>query len=787
LSAVALTQAYRPISVYIARNQAIKTPVTIQTSNERATRRALLDSGAIESFLHLQIIEELKLFTHNLDWPRKVCNVDRMDNWLGEVIKEVQMQVTHESHCQAHQFLVADIGEDDIILGYPFFKAANPMVDWPTGKVHGVLTLTEIQPMPVPDTHSPWVQWIIVSVKKTTVAQQLAEEATDKRERTWEELVPEQYHKFSSIFSEKDSERFPGPRKWDHAIDLKADAPISINCHIYPLSLKEKEEQKEFLTKNLWLKRICRSNSPYASSFFLIQKKDGKFHPVQDYRNLNKWMIPNCYPLPLINDLIYDLAGYWLFSKFDVRWGYNNIWIKKGDKWKAAFKTSEGLFKPTVMFFGLTNSPATFQTMMDNIFREEIVQGWLKIYMDDLIVALEDNEVIHQQWVDWVLQKIKDHDLFLKAKKCSFHKKQVEYLEVIIGQGKVEIDPVKVEGIVKWPIPATVKDVCSFLGFCNFYCSFIANFSAVAHPLNDFTKKQQQWSWTNKEQASFDTLKDLCSSYPVLRSPNWTKQFFMDTDTSDFTLRAVISQEFQDGKHLIAFHSRTLLPVEHNYDIHNKEMAAIVYGFKCRHPYFLGANHPIIIRTDHKNLQYFCQPQKITSCQARWMEFLQDFNFTLEHIPGHTNTVANLLSCRKDLNKGVDSQTCILLPLSLFLHRALHPNITHKIYLEDDPDKRREVLHELHSSSSVGHPGITNTWSLVSRHYEGPQLYMFIEQYIWGCPYCQESKTNIPQKWAPLQRFDTHVDQGPFQYVSMDLITDLPFSEGHNSILTIID
>jgi reverse transcriptase-like protein len=320
------------------------------------------------------------------------------------------------------------------------------------------------------------------------------EEATNKREWTWEELVPEQYHRFGSIFSEKDSEWFPGPRKWDHTIDLKADVPTSVDCHIYPLFPKEKEEQREFLAENLRLKRICQSNSPYASGFFLIWKKDGKFYPIQDYRNLNKWMIPNCYPLSLINNLIYDLAGHWLFSKFNVQWGYNNIQIKKGDKWKAAFKTNKGLFELTVMFFGLTNSLATFQTMMDDIFREEIIQGWLKIYMDDLIIASKDDEVVHQQWVDWVLQKIKDHDLFLKAKKCSFHKKQVEYLGVIIGQGNVKMDPIKVEGIAKWPIPTTVKDVCSFLGFYNFYHSFIANFSTVACPLNDLTMKQWQWS-----------------------------------------------------------------------------------------------------------------------------------------------------------------------------------------------------------------------------------------------------------------------------------------------------
>jgi NADH:ubiquinone oxidoreductase subunit len=254
----------------------------------------------------------------------------------------VRLSIRHEDYDEEHRFLVADIGEDDIILGYPFFEAANLLINWPVGRMRRTVIATEVQP---PNKGpSSWICWIIMTLRKTTVAQQLAEKALNKEEQSWEELVPEQYHKFGSIFSETESERFPGPRKWDHAIDLKPEAPTSIDCHVYPLSPKEKEEQKEFLTENLQLKRIRRSNSPYASGFFLIRKKDGKFRPVQDYRNLNKWTIPNRYPLPLINDLIYDLAGYRLFSKFDVRWGYNNIHIKEGDEWKAAFKTSKGLF-----------------------------------------------------------------------------------------------------------------------------------------------------------------------------------------------------------------------------------------------------------------------------------------------------------------------------------------------------------------------------------------------------------------------------------------------------------
>jgi hypothetical protein len=179
-----------------------------------------------------------------------VRNVDRTDNKLGKVTDKVRLSIHHENYAEEYRFLVADIGEDDIILGYPFFEAANPLIDWPTGRMRGTITMTEVQ-FKGP---SSWIRRIALMLKKTTIAQQLAEQALSKEEQSWEELVPKQYHRFGSIFSEVDSERFPGPRKWDHAIDLKPEAPTSIDCRVYPLSPKEKEEQKEFLAENLRLK-----------------------------------------------------------------------------------------------------------------------------------------------------------------------------------------------------------------------------------------------------------------------------------------------------------------------------------------------------------------------------------------------------------------------------------------------------------------------------------------------------------------------------------------------------
>ena len=290
--------------------------------------------------------------------------------------------------------------------------------------------------------------------------------------------------------------------------------------------------------------------------------------------------------MPLISELIYNLAEKCLFSKFNIRWGYNNICIKEGDEYKAAFKTSKGLFEPTVMFFSLTNSLATFQTMMDDIFQEEVAQGWLHIYMDDMIIATEDDKVLHELWVNHILDKLEKFNLFLKPEKCRFPQHEVEYLGVLIGNSSVKMDPIKVQGISEWPTPLTVKDVQSFLGFCNFYRAFIKNFSDIARPLNDLTCKNEQFIWSKECNDAFLRLKEVCSSYPVLRTPNWSKQFIMETDASGYALGVVITQEFEDRVHPIAFHSRSLLPAEKNYNAHDKERAAVIFGFKCGRPCF---------------------------------------------------------------------------------------------------------------------------------------------------------------------------------------------------------
>jgi len=249
------------------------------------------------------------------------------------------------------------------------------------------------------------------------------------------EQIPEEYCQHSKVFDEKEADRFPPKREEDHAINLKEDALTTLDCKIYPLSHDQDAKLTKFLGEHLRKGYIRESKSPYAAPFFFIKKKDGKLQPVQDYRKLNEQTIHDNYPLPLIKMILEQLQGRSLFTKFDIRWGYNNIRIKEGDEWKAMFKTPKGLFEPRVMFFGLTNSPATFQQTMNCMFREMKMQypNELFVYMDDILVTTNDDLTRHQQIVHQVLDKLEEESYFLQPAKCEFEKEKIDYLGVVIS------------------------------------------------------------------------------------------------------------------------------------------------------------------------------------------------------------------------------------------------------------------------------------------------------------------------------------------------------------------
>ena len=242
------------------------------------------------------------------------------------------------------------------------------------------------------------------------------EEEAAKSEEEAKKLVPERFHEWIKVFGKKQSERMPMRKLWDHAIDIK-EVFMPRKEKVYPLSREEREEVKEFVKEQLRKGYIQPSKSSQMAPVFFVGKKNGKKRMVQDYHYLNEWIIKNNYPLPLISDVLENIGTKKVFTKMDLRWGYNNVRIKEGDEWKAAFTTPEGSFEPTVMFFGLTNSPATFQAMMNELLRDLINTGKVAVFIDDVIVGTETEEG-HDELVAEVVKRLEENDLYVKPEKC---------------------------------------------------------------------------------------------------------------------------------------------------------------------------------------------------------------------------------------------------------------------------------------------------------------------------------------------------------------------------------
>jgi len=275
-----------------------------------------------------------------------------------------------------------DIHDNNLVISYMTGNPAEETKEtWGRSRMDTMTKLEELIISYVKSRPAEEIQEIRAALKMNKLTELATEVNAKKEEKTAEELVPKEFHDYMKVFSDEEAARFPERKPWDHEINLQDDfKPKSL--HIYLMSPAEDKELQEFLKENLDKGYIRKSKLPQAVPFFFVAKKDGRLQPIQDYRYLNEWTTKDAYLLPLITDLMDRLCGKKYFTKMDIRWEYNNVRIKEGDEWKAAFKTKFGLFEPTIMFFGLTNSPATFQKLMDSIFAEEIAEGWLTVYMD---------------------------------------------------------------------------------------------------------------------------------------------------------------------------------------------------------------------------------------------------------------------------------------------------------------------------------------------------------------------------------------------------------------------
>jgi hypothetical protein len=427
----------------------------------------------------------------------------------------------------------------------------------------------------------------------------------------------------------------PPDRDIEFAIELQPrTAPISKRPYrMPPAELAElKKKLQELLDKGF----ILPSTSPWGCLALFVKKKDESLRLCVDYRPLNAVTVKNKYPLPRIDVLFDQLVGAKVFSKIDLRSGYHQIKIRASDIPKTAFSTRYGLYEYLVMSFGLTNALAYFMYLMNSVFMLEL-DKFVVVFIDDILVYSR-NEQEHTMHLYTVLQRLRDHRLYAKLSKCDFWLREISFLGHTISQDGISVDPEKVQEVMNWKPPTTVRQIQSFLGLAGYHRRFIPDFSGIAKPMTELLKKGVKYEWSQKCEDAFHTLRQHLTTAPVLAQPNNTKSFDVYCDASGTGLGCVLMQD----NRVIAYASRALRPHEQNYPTHDLELAVVVHALKIWRHYLMGAHCNIY--TDHKSLKYIFTQVDLNMRQRRWLELIKDYDLEVHYHPGKANVVADALS-----------------------------------------------------------------------------------------------------------------------------------------------
>ena len=415
---------------------------------------------------------------------------------------------------------------------------------------------------------------------------------------------------------------------------------------LYRMSPRELEEVKRQVAELLAKGLIEPSQSPFASPVLFVQKKDGTLRMCIDYRALNRITVRNQWPLPRIDVLLDSLHSATILSTLDLASGYHQIRISEEDRPKTAFRTPMGLYQFKVLSFGLTNAPSTFAAVMHKIFGDLLHRKGcgVLIYLDDVLVYSR-TAAEHEEMLEEVLKRLRRHKLYAKASKCNWNKPELPFLGHIVGRHGTKVDPAKVAAVAEWPRPKSLTELRSFLGLANYFRRFMRGYAQHTSPLNQLlsgSALKQGWqesAWGMAQQQAFDWVKNTLTTAPTLASPDYSKPFVVTTDASVLGIGAVLEQ---DGRP-VAFESRGLIDAETRYTTTEQEMLAVVHALKVWRC-FLEGGAKFVVRTDHNPNTFFSTKLQLSRREARWSEFLQQFDFEWQYMPGKTNAVADPLS-----------------------------------------------------------------------------------------------------------------------------------------------
>lgn len=709
----------------------------------------------------------------------------------------------------SEDFLIADIPQSRVILGTEFLHKHKVLLKFPektmivrektpeegknqqTAKtVQPKVSAKAVQSMAEDNGNQVWIMQILAQPPKPPKPKPL--------------LNLPILEEFSDVFAEPTS--LPPQRQIEHGIDLydNAKPPPLIRYRYSPLQLEEIETQVKTLLERGFIEP---SISAFGAPVLLIKKREGDFRFCVDYRRLNAISKPQAFLFPMPEELLDRLGKATVYSKIDLRNGYFQIRIKEADAHKTGFLTHVGHYQFRVMPFGLASAPATFQSLMQQVFKEYLYD-FVVIFLDDILVY-SSTKKDHDKHLRLVLEALKKNKLYAKREKCDFYMEELVYLGYKITSKGIATDPDKVAAICDWMTPRNLKETRSFLGMAQFYRKFIPNFSKIALPLTDLTKKERTFQWTDKEEESFQKLKDALTTAPVLRVPDPSKPYMIKTDASDRAYGSVLMQENRP----IAYLSAKFSPSEEKEAAYTKELMAVTKSLDKWSHYLSGSQVTII--TDHHPLVHLAKQSKVKGRQMRLVEYLMRFDAKIEYQPGKSNVVADALSRRPFPQEVCSVWIATKLgvpdpqldeirlgylqdPLAMRIfeqkigdrspYRVIHGLVFHldkgqrSLYLPTK-ELRLKIMEQLHGQA---HAGIYRTYELIKRDYYWPQIWKDVQQYVQTCDICQRWKYSNAKTKGLLKPLP--IPHRPWQVITIDLITNLPrTASGKTAVLVAID